>query len=206
MEKRVFYTVLTVIMCISVYSAKAQYATNAIDVKPLMVGQEVPDKMLTDGNGNAKSLHSIIGDKPTVIIFYRGDWCSNCINHFSSEILPNLQKINSLGYNMIFISPDDPAHIQTTAGKINASPSMIYSDAAGDLSVAMGIAWQQQERVLERLLEYSGGKNKGFVPVISTFIVGADKKIMFEDVRPDGISAASRIKGNLLMAILENLQ
>ena len=206
MEKRIFYTVLTVIMCISVYSAKAQYATNAIDVKPLMVGQEVPDKMLTDGNGNAKSLHTIIGDKPTVILFYRGDWCGNCINHFNSEIVPNLQKINSLGYNIIFIRPDDPEHIRITAGKISASPSMIYSDAAGDLSVAMGIAWQQQERMLQTLAEHSGGKNKGFVPVISSFVVGADKTILFEDIRPDGIRAASRIKGNLLMAILENLQ
>ena len=206
MNKSFFISVLTVIMCISVFSAKAQFAANAIDVKPLMVGQEVPDKMLADGNGNEKSLHSVIGDKPTVILFYRGDWCGNCINHFSNEIVPNLQKIRDLGYNVMFISPDDPEHIRITAGKIDASPSMIYSDAAGDLSVAMGIAWQQQERMLQTLAEHSGGKNKGFVPVISTFVVGADKRILFEDIRPDGIRAASRIKGNLLVAVLENLQ
>ena len=206
MKKSILISVLTVIMGIAGFSAKAQFAANAIDVKPLMVGQEVPDKMLTDGNGNAKSLHSVIGDKPTVILFYRGDWCGNCINHFSSEIVPNLQKINALGYNVMFVGPDDPEHIRITAGKINASPAMIYSDAAGDLSVAMGIAWQQQERMLQTLAEHSGGKNTGFVPVISLFVVGPDKKIMFEDIRPDGIRAASRIKGNLLMAVLENLQ
>jgi len=206
MKKRIIISALTVIMGISAWSAMAQFALNAVDVKPLMVGQEVPDKMLTDGNGNAKSLHNIIGDKPTVLLFYRGDWCGNCINHFKDEILPNLAKINALGYNVMFIGPDDPEHIRTTAGKINASPSMIYSDAAGDLSVAMGIAWQQQERLLQTLSEHSGGKNKGFVPVISTFVVGADKRILFEDIRPDGIRAASRIKGNLLVAVLENLQ
>jgi peroxiredoxin len=206
MKKSIFISILTVIMGISVFSAKAQFAANATDVKPLMVGQEVPDKMLTDGNGDAKSLYSVIGDKPTVILFYRGDWCGNCINHFKDEIVPNLPKINSLGYNVMFIGPDDPEHIRTSAGKINASPSMIYSDAAGDLSVAMGIAWQQQERMLQTLAEHSGGKNKGFVPVISTFVVSPDKKILFEDIRPDGIRAASRIKGSLLMAILENLQ
>ena len=206
MKKSIFISALAAMMCMAGLSVKAQFAANAIDVKPLMVGQEVPDKMLTDGNGNEKSLHNIIGDKPTVILFYRGDWCSNCINHFSEEILPNLQKINSLGYNVMFVSPDDPEHIRTTAGKINASPSMIYSDAAGDLSVAMGIAWQQQERLLQTLADHSGGKNKGFVPVISSFVVGSDKRILFEDIRPDGIRAASRIKGNLLMAVLENLQ
>jgi hypothetical protein len=105
----------------------------------------------------------------------------------------------------MFIGPDDPEHIRTTAGKINASPSIMYSDAAGELSVALGIAWQQPDRMLERLAEYSGGKNKGFVPVISVFVVNADKKILFEDVRPDGIRSAARIKGKLLMAVLENL-
>ena len=105
----------------------------------------------------------------------------------------------------MLISPDDPEHIRVSAGKINASHSIMYSDAAGDLSVAMGIAWQQQERMLQTLADHSGGKNKGFVPVISVFVVSPDKKILFEDIRPDGIRAASRIKGNLLMAVLENL-
>ena len=205
MKKSLFLAALTLIMGISGFSAKAQFAANPTDVKPLMVGQEVPDKMLVDGNGNATSLHSVIGDKPTLIMFYRGDWCTNCIDHFSGEIVPNLQKINALGYNVMFIGPDDPEHIRATAGKINASPSIMYSDAAGDLTVAMGIAWQQQERMLERLAEYSGGKNKGFVPVISVFVVGADKKILFEDVRPDGIRSAARIRGKLLLAVLENL-
>jgi peroxiredoxin len=205
MKKIIYISVLALVTGIAGLSAKAQFAANATDVKPLMVGQEVPDKMLTDGNGTAKSLHSAIGDKPTLIMFYRGDWCGNCINHFSAEVVPNLPRINALGYNVMFISPDDPEHIRTTAGKINATPAMIYSDAAGELSVAMGIAWQQQERMLQTLAEHSGGKNKGFVPVISLFVVGADKRIIFEDIRPDGIRAASRIKGKLLMAVLENL-
>ena len=193
------------LMALTVLSMKAQYATSQTDIKPLLVGQSVPDVMLVDGNGTSKSLHSVIDDKPTLIMFYRGDWCTNCINHFSAEVVPNLSRINALGYNVMFISPDSPEWIRTTAGKINASPSIIYSDAAGELSVAMGIAWQQQERSLERLTQYSDGKNKGFLPVVSTFVVDKDKKIIFEDIRTDGIPAANRIKGKLLMAVLENL-
>jgi len=205
MKKSIFFAALTVIMGIAGFSAKAQFAATATDVKPLMVGQEVPDRMLIDGNDNAKSLHSAIGDKPTLVIFYRGDWCSNCINHFNAEIVPNLPRINTLGYNVMFISPDDPEHIRITAGKINVSPSIIYSDAAGELTVAMGIAWQQQERMLATLAEHSGGLNKGFVPIVSVFVIDANKKILFEDIRPNAIPAAARIKGKLLIAILENL-
>ena len=193
------------LMAMTVLSIKAQYAASQTDIKPLLVGQSVPDIMLVDGNGNSKSLYSAIGDKPTLIMFYRGDWCTNCINHFSAEIVPNLSRINALGYNVMFIGPDNPEWMRITADKINVSPSIIYSDAAGELSVAMGIAWQQQDRALERLAQYSGGKNKGFLPVISTFVVDKDKNIIFEDIRTNGIPAANRIKGKLLMAILENL-
>jgi peroxiredoxin len=206
MKKYVFTISLVALTALFTPAAKAQFAANAIDVNPLKTGQEAPDITLINGNGASNSLHAVIGDKPTLILFYRGDWCSNCINHFSTEIVPNLERINALGYNVMLIGPDDAEHIRATASKINASPAIIWSDAAGDLSVAMGVAWQQPERALERLAEYSGGKNKGFVPVISTFVVGADKRILFADIRPNGTPAANRIKGKLLMAILENLQ
>ena len=206
MKRNIFIVTLVAAMAFIAPAAKAQYAATAADTNPLKLGQTVPDIMLEDGAGASRSLHSVIGDKPTLMMFYRGDWCTNCINHFSAEVIPNLQRINALGYNVMLIGPDSPEFIRTTAGKINASPSIIYSDAAGELSVAMGIAWQQQERMFERLTEYSGGKNKGFLPAVSTFVVGADKKIMFAETRPEGTAAANRIKGKLLMAILENLQ
>jgi len=118
------------LMAMTVLSVNAQWAATAADVKPLMVGQAIPDIMLVDGSGASKSLHSVVGDKPTLIMFYRGDWCTNCINHFNAEIVPNLSRVNALGYNVMFIGPDNVEWMRTTAGKINVSPSMIYSDAA----------------------------------------------------------------------------
>lgn len=198
--------ILAAALMLGATAVRAQYAPEANEVNPLKVGQTVPDITLSNGNDNAKSLLGIVGGKPTVLVFYRGDWCGNCINHFKDEIVPLLPRIDALGYNVAFIGPDDAAHIRDTAGKIGAPASMIWSDAAGELSVAMGIAWQQQERMLERLAEYSGGKNKGFVPITSTFVVDGEGKILFEDVRPSAIPAAARIKGKLLMAVLENLK
>jgi peroxiredoxin len=206
MKKNLFVITLIAVMGLVAPTAKAQWAANAVDVSPLKIGQTVPDVTLENGSGTPGSLYAAIGDKPTLIMFYRGDWCINCIRHFNEEVMPNLPRITTLGYNVMFIGPDSPSFMQTTAEKINASPSMIWGDTAGDLSVAMGVAWQQPERMLERLAEYSEGKNTGFVPVIATFVVGADKKVLFSEVRPDGISSANRIKGNLLMGILENLQ
>ncbi len=199
--------VLIAALGLSATAASAQFAPNANDVNPLKIGQAVPVNVtLVNGADASSTLSAIIGGKPTVMMFYRGDWCGNCITHFRDEIVPLLPRIASLGYNVAFIGPDDAAHIRTTAEKISASPSMIWSDSDGALSVGMGIAWQQQERLMERLTEYSGGKNKGFVPVISTFVVDGEGTILFEDVRPSAIPAAARIPGKLLMGVLENLQ
>ena len=194
------------LMAMTIVSVNAQFAPTTTAIKPLLVGQAVPDIALVDGNGASKTFHNVIGDKPTLVMFYRGDWCFNCINHFNAEVVPNLTRIDALGYNVMFIGPDMPDSIRTTAGKINVPPAMIYSDAAVELSVAMDIAWQQQERMLPMLATYSGGKNKGFVPAVSTFVISADKIILFEDIRPNAIPTAARIKGNLLMAVLENLK
>jgi peroxiredoxin len=206
MKRRISVFVLTALLALGATAANAQFAPNANDVNPLKIGQNVPDLTISNGEGVSKSLSAIIGGKPTVLMFYRGDWCGNCITHFKDEIVPLLPRINSLGYNVAFIGPDDAAHIRTTAEKVAAPSSMIWSDSDGALSVAMGIAWQQQERMLERLAEYSGGKNKGFVPVISTFVVDGEGKIIFEDIRPSAIPAAARIPGKLLMGVLENLK
>jgi peroxiredoxin len=208
MKKTRFIPIFAALMSLyatAVNAQTAQYAPTANDVNPLKVGQTVPDIALTNGDEAPATLHGIIGGNPTLIVFYRGDWCFNCINHFKAEIVPYLGRIGELGYNVAFIGPDDAAHIRTTAGKINVSPSMIWSDSDGKLSVAMGLAWQQQERMLPLLNEHSGGKNPGFVPATSVFVVDGEGKILFEDVRPSAIPADARIKSKLLMAVLENL-
>ena len=196
---------LAILFAVAVSAAQAQFAPAANEVNPLKVGQAMPDVSLTDGDGNTKTLHSVIGGKPMLLMFYRGDWCGNCIRHFAGEIVPLLPHIAGLGYNVAFISPDDAEHIRITAGKIGTSPSMMLSDSAGELSVPVGIAWQQQERLLPILAEHSGKKNPGFVPVISTFVVDGEGKILFEDIRPAAIAADARIRGKLLAAVLENL-
>ena len=205
MKKNVFIPIFAALLSLGATVANAQFAPTANEVNPLKVGQTVPDIALTNGAEATSTLHGIVGGKPTLVMFYRGDWCFNCINHFKTEVVPNLGRIGELGYNVAFIGPDDAAHIRTTVEKTGLAPSLIWSDSTGELSVAMGLAWQQQERLLERLREHSGGKNTGFVPVVSTFVVDGEGKILFEDIRPSAIPADARIKGKLLMAVLENL-
>jgi len=58
--------------------AFAQVPKNAEDISPLLVGESIPDAMLLDYKGNQVALNSIIKNKPTVLVFYRGGWCPYC--------------------------------------------------------------------------------------------------------------------------------
>jgi peroxiredoxin len=185
---------------------KAQFAPTALDICPLLIGEPIPDVIITDSKGMSESLVTLTKEKPTVIFFYRGNWCSNCIIHFSQEIAPIVPEITKLGYNLIAISPDVPDTLIITSKKTGLDQAVFYSDGDGKLSTAMGVAFQQGEKSLSRLLAYSGGKNKGFLPVPSAFVVNTENKIIFEYINPNGPQHQLRIRGKFLLAVLQALK
>ena len=205
MKKTLFLT-LVLIACLANAHVFAQLPTTALDISPLLIGEIIPDAPLTDTKGNTQSLYSITKNKPTLIIFYRGDWCYNCINHFNDEIVPNLSEIEKLGYNFIAISPDSPENLLKTSGQTKIAPTSIFADGDGSLSKAMGISWKQQDRMLDMILESSGGTNKeGYLPVPAVYVVDAKNQILFQYINPNGPQSDLRIKGKLLLAVLEAL-
>lgn len=206
MMKRNLLIACAALMCLFGHQTIAQLPTNNTDIAPLLIGEQVPDVMLTGTDGKEYSLVSLTKDKPTLIIFYRGKWCSNCIRHFSQEIAPIEKQIFDLGYNMLAVCPDMPDTLIKTAQKVNLNPAHFYSDGEGALSKAMGIAVQQSERMLTMLSNYSGGKNKGFLPVPGEFILDTNQKILFEYINPMGSSDKLRIRGKFLMAVLQALK
>lgn len=205
MKKFISFILLSVI-CMLTYQAKGQVPTSALDVSPLLIGEAAPDAQVTDSKGNMVSFLSLI-DKPTVVIFYRGDWCPNCITHFNSEITPNLQSISNLGYKFIAISPDAPEKLVSTSGKTKIDPSMFYGDCDASLSKAFGIAFKQGERMKDMIIQSSGGKNaEPLLPVPAVYVIGPDKKIIFEYINPNGPQSALRMKWTLLQPVLQALK
>ena len=205
MKKIIFGFIIVLIGLIN-SQVMAQLPATAIDICPLLIGERVPNIMLIDTKGNQQSLVALTKEKSTVLFFYRGNWCSNCITHFSEQIAPIESEILNLGYNIIAISPDVPDTLLKTSQKTKLSSSIFYSDGDGSLAKAMGVAWQQSEKSLPRLLAYSGGKNTGFLPVPSVFVLDTDQKIIFEYINPNGPNHMLRIRGKFLLAVLQALK
>lgn len=74
-----FGPVLTLLIVLAVNPAtpaptSAQPAEGPTDVRPLLVGHEVPDVALATSDGEATTLHAALGDGPSILVFYRGGW------------------------------------------------------------------------------------------------------------------------------------
>lgn len=203
-KSRILFVIVALLCLTSAQVINAQaIPTAAEDVSPILVGETMPDATLVNSSGRQVSLYSLM-DKPTIIVFYRGVWCSNCITNFKEEYLPNLAAIESMGYNLVTIAPDSPASLISTSSQIGMDAKYFYGDPTGAFSKALGLAWQQGERMAERLQEASGGLNTDMVlPVPAVYIVGAENEIIFADIRPNAIPAAKRAKWNIVGAALQ---
>ncbi|SFD93927.1 peroxiredoxin-like family protein [Thermophagus xiamenensis] len=179
----------------------AQLPEKAEDISPLLNGETVPNAMLTSPDGKKFQLKEIVGQKPTVLLFYRGGWCPFCNAHLL-EIQGVQNQVVNLGYQIIAISPDSPQNLIATDEKQDLAYSL-YSDAEGKLIKAMGLAFKAPERYSGMLLEKSGGLNPGFLPVPAVFVLDTSGKILFEYINPD---YKTRLKADMLMAVLKSIQ
>ena len=50
------------------------HPTSAAEIQPLLIGAQAPDVTLRDAGGEAVELPALLGEKPTILIFYRGGW------------------------------------------------------------------------------------------------------------------------------------
>jgi len=178
----------------------AQVASSPTDIAPLLIGEQLPDVELRSADNAKVNLLSVVSEKPTVLLFYRGGWCPYCNTHLMAiqEIEKN---ILDEGYQILAISPDSPENIKITGAEKDINYQLL-SDADGTLIKSMGITFEAPERYSKRLFSKSDGLNDGFLPVPSVFIADQSGKIVFEYINPD---YKTRLSGDLLMAVLENL-
>jgi peroxiredoxin len=191
---------LSFMVLLAAFSARAQIAAESTGISPLLIGESVPDISVVSVAGKSEKLPAITTGKPSVLLIYRGGWCPYCNRHLS-DIQTVEDSVIALGYQIIAISPDSPENLKVTTEE-DQLKYRLYSDASGELIMAMGIAFRAPERSLARLLDYSDGQNTGFLPVPSVFVLNSEGNIVFEYVNPD---YKIRLSGKLLLAVLENL-
>ena len=185
-------------------------STNAqdprFDICPLKVGTEVPTATLKNKVGQDQDLKTLIGEQPTILVFYRGAWCGYCIKHLA-ELNDAKQEIEDLGYQIFGITIDQSSKLEISNEK-SESLIDVYSDASLDATKAFGLDWQVGDETFNKYkteykldLEEWSGEDHHKLPVPAVYIV-KEGKVLFQYVNPQH---NTRLKAETLLAILKTL-
>jgi peroxiredoxin len=167
-----------------------QVASSAQEARPIAVGAAAPDAGLRDLDGNDVTLHAIVAERPTVLIFYRGSWCPYCNLHLS-DLVKVEEELRSLGYQIVAISPDRPEELNkmTAADHLNYR---LFSDSQAEAMKRFGVAYQVDNNTVTNYkrkfnvdLESSSGQTHHILPVPAVFIVDRGGNIVFVHADPD---------------------
>ena len=179
-------------------------AERADDVHPLLIGVSVPDVVLNDVEGKQVKLHSLIEQKPTVLIFYRGGWCPYC--NLQLEQLHAIEgDVLKEGYQIVAVSADRPANVKKSIEKHDLH-YILLSDSTMNAAKAFGLAFRVTDETVERSkkygvdLEAASGLNHHILPVPAVFIIQKGGSIIFEYVNPN---FKVRLNAHVLLAILK---
>lgn len=176
------------------------YAENASDVTPLLIGSTIPDVEVKNADGESVDLLELAGSRQSVIIFYRGGWCPYCSQHLV-ELNEIEDDIREIGYQVLAISADRPEELRKslTKGDLNYT---LLSDSPMNATKAFGLAFKVDDATVKQYIEYgidlekSSGYDHHLLPVPAVYILDTQGKILFDYVNPD---YKQRINGEILL-------
>jgi peroxiredoxin len=195
------------IICLALFAiglsvhAQNDLPKQAIEIAPLLIGEKIPSITLKSLDNTDVDLLELISKKRTVLVFYRGGWCPYCNAHLAA-LAEAEKELLDLGYQIIAISPDAPKSLKVTDDKEKLN-YLLLSDSVGELSKAVGIAFEAPENYKATIAKGSDGVNNSFLPVPAVFILNVNAEIEFEHIAPN---FKNRISNDLLIAVAKSLK
>lgn len=194
------------ILLLGLGSLKAQQAM--YDICPIKNSEMIPDVEVLDQNGETVNLKQYIGDRPVVVVFYRGGWCPYCMRHLAA--LQDIHgKIKKMGFELIAITPDDFIHFDTTYAKSGGIDYQLFSDKNINAISAFGIGWKiDNELYLKYRNEYHMDTEwwtssiHHVLPVPAVFVI-KDGMVQYQHVDP---KYSQRLSPEILLSFLKTVQ
>jgi peroxiredoxin len=158
-------------------------------VQPLLAGMKAPEFSVKDVRGKNFIFKDRALDKPLVLTFFRGGWCPYCNLHLSELRLAE-QQLKDMGFSIWFISIDKPEMLLESLDDPDIGYTL-FSDSSLDATRAFGLAFQVDDELNERYMNYgidlekAAGKTHHVLPVPATYIIGTDGVINFAYINPN---------------------
>jgi len=178
---------------------------NATDVHPILVGSNLPDVEVTTTGNETITLKQYTQGKPTVFVFYRGNWCPFCTKHLGQlqSLFPELKK---LGYNIAAIGPGSAKNIlalrkkKSLAYALLGDPDMAVAKAFG---IAFEIPENKNAKYGKLTKKFAQSTKQPLLPVPSVFVADKQGKIVFQHVDPN---YRVRLPSAVLLAVAKAYQ
>ncbi|MGD6815952.1 peroxiredoxin-like family protein [Metabacillus sp. 84] len=157
--------------------------------KGLKVGDQVPDFILPDAQGNEVSIANVLKKGPAVITFYRGGWCPYC-NMELKAYQDILHEIHDAGAELIAISPENPDASLSTKEK-NDLAFHVLSDQGNKTARDFNLVYEMPQYLIdiykEKGLDVPGhnGDESWTLPVSATYIADQSGNIVYEYTKAD---------------------
>ena len=174
----------------------------AEDISPILIGETLPNANFQNADGPSIQLRTLLEEKPTVLVFYRGGWCPYC-NVQLSGLVEIEENILNLGYQIIAISPDDYKNLQSTIEN-NSTKYKLLSDPNGNFIKEIGIAFKTSSSLKEYIVgKGQKGETSPVMPAPTVIIVDKKGVIKFEYINPN---YKERISGEMLLSVLKTIK
>lgn len=159
----------------------SRYGREASD--SLTVGQSLPDFQLTNLEGEAVTSSNLL-TQPSVLIFYRGNWCPLCMAQIK-EVARSYHQLESLGAQVILVSPQPHKYTRELANKFDVN-FQFMTDSHNQAAKTLGI---MADFGIPSGIEMMGYSSEAPMPTV--IITDANGKVLWADetdnyrVRPE---------------------
>lgn len=175
------------------------------DICPIKNSENAPKSLVYNTEGEQIDLKEYISDKPTILVFYRGGWCPYCMRHLSA-LHEVKDEIDSLGFELIGITPDDFSKLDTSIIRSGADEFTLFSDKDINAINAYGIGWKVNDELYNKYkekynmdTEWWSGSTHHVLPVPAVFII-KNGVIQFQHIDPN---YSQRLSPSLLLEMLK---
>lgn len=189
----------------------AELEAKGVGDNALKAGDQLPDAVLADVNGDSVAIASLLAGGPLIINFYRGGWCPYC-NFELKAYQQLLSDIHSLGGQLVAITPEKPDNSLTTIEK-NELKFPVLTDKGNAFAKALGIAFELPEQLQATYagfgldLPSNNDDDNWTLPIPATLVVKASGEIVLAHVdrdytkRLEPSDALAALKSSLVNAI-----
>ncbi len=195
------------ITCHVVVFGQNEVPLEANEICPILVGEKIPEGALKNIDNKEVSILELTKKKPTVIIFYRGGWCPYC-NKQLGGINAIENEIDSLGFQVLAISPDDSLHLNKTMNKKELKYTLL-SNSKMQYAQKMGIAFKVDKKTIKKYkifgidLEKASGESHFQLPAPAVFVIDKKGTIQFSYINPN---YKIRLEPEILLAVLKSMK